>query len=74
MKSFIVRVGAIVAILLSAKAGVADEKIPKPEPQELKRTTAQIIIDGDLTDAGWKTATYFDKFYELRLATIFQRK
>ena len=64
MKSFIARVGTIVAILLSAKAAIAEEPIPKPEPQQLKRTNAQIIIDGDLTDAGWKTATYFDRFYE----------
>ena len=63
MKSFIVRVGTIVAILLSAKAAVAEE-LPKPEPQQLKKTDAQIIVDGDLNDAGWKSATYFDKFYE----------
>jgi hypothetical protein len=35
-----------------------------PAPLELKKTSAPITLDGDLSDAAWQGATVIDKFYE----------
>jgi hypothetical protein len=64
MTSFTPRVGIIAAIFISAVSAIFAETAPKPQPQQLKRTNAPINVDGDLSDTGWKTATYFDQFYE----------
>lgn len=60
----------LAAVLLSVCAGIALAQTPPPAappppaPQELKKTTAPIALDGDLSDAGWQQATVIDRFYE----------
>lgn len=43
----------------------AEESIPPPTPsQQLRATSGQINIDGELDDDGWKDALVIDRFYE----------
>jgi uncharacterized protein DUF5916 len=37
---------------------------PPPPPIEIHHTSAPIVIDGDLSDAGWRDAAKIDRFYE----------
>jgi hypothetical protein len=37
---------------------------PPPAPQTLPRTSAAIVVDGDLGDPGWRDALVIDRFYE----------
>src|SRR5262245_36142584 len=51
--------------LIARQNGNAQETAPPPPPtQSLSRTGAEIKIDGDLTDPGWKDALVVDRFYE----------
>jgi hypothetical protein len=57
-------VTAVWAGLATAQQPAAPNVPPPPAPQMLKRTTAPITVDGDLSDAGWQQATVIDRFYE----------
>ena len=37
---------------------------PPPPPMEVHHSTAPIVVDGDLGDAGWRDAARIDRFYE----------
>jgi len=52
------------AIVSLPSAIHAEETIPPPAPQQLPRTSAEIKLDGNLDDPGWKAALVVDRFYE----------
>lgn len=56
------------AFLLTSLAGsvlnAAETVPPPPAPENLTKTSANIKVDGDLNDAGWKEALVIDRFYE----------
>src|SRR5437764_4367076 len=54
---------AMCAVLFAAAVARADAP-PAPPPIEIHRTTGPIVIDGDLSDAGWRDAAKIDRFYE----------
>ncbi len=56
------RAGVIVCLTVCNT--LAADTPPPPPPTELHRTSGPIVIDGDLSDAGWRGATAFDRFYE----------
>lgn len=65
------RFRALVMLSLTLCAALAVAQQPatpqapaSPAPQMLKKTTAPITLDGDLSDAGWQQATVIDRFYE----------
>src|SRR4029453_2325907 len=41
----------------------AEETIPPPAPQQLPRTSAEIKLDGNLDDPGWKDALVGSQLY-----------
>jgi len=53
-----------IAILMFAAAVARADAPPPPPPLQIHRTTAPIVIDGDLSDAGWRDAAKIDRFYE----------
>lgn len=53
-----------VFVFLFAATAVRAELPPPPAPIEIHRTTAPIVVDGDLSDAGWRDAAKIDQFYE----------
>jgi hypothetical protein len=50
---------ALVALLIATPLAAADDP-----PLAIKKATAPITIDGDLSDPGWKDALRFDTWYE----------
>ena len=61
------RLSLILALVASAAPGHAQEAPatpPKTPPMAIHRASAPIEVDGDLGDAGWKDALWFDDFYE----------
>lgn len=44
----------------------AEEAAPAAPKVEIHKTTGPITIDGDLSDAGWQSATKFETWYETR--------
>lgn len=53
----------ICGVLMFATTALAQTTQP-PSPEPLPRVDAQISIDGDLNDSGWKQALIIDKFVE----------
>jgi hypothetical protein len=51
------------ALLLTTIAAFADAP-PPPGPMNIPRTSAPIVLDGDLSDTAWQQAAVIDKFYE----------
>src|ERR1051326_5666263 len=51
----------IALLLLSIRAFAADEPLPTVH---ITHSTGPIIVDGDLSDAGWNGATKFEQWYE----------
>lgn len=62
--SIILNAGALVA--LGAVAGAAEPSSSPPPPPEIHivRTTGPIVIDGDLSDAGWKGVAPIETWFE----------
>lgn len=56
--------GFLLASLITPGLKAAETVPPPPAPEDLPRTAAEIKVDGDLDDAGWKQALIIDKFYE----------
>ncbi len=50
-------------ILFVASVAAADTP-PPPQPLSIPRASGTIRMDGDLSDAAWKTAAVIDRFYE----------
>jgi hypothetical protein len=49
---------------LSAVAGADEPNPPIPPPISLPRVSVAIVVDGDLSDPGWKDAAVVDTFFE----------
>jgi hypothetical protein len=58
------RVTVAVAVALIAVPLIAQTPFPAPAPIAIHRTSAPIVIDGDLSDAGWQDAAKVDQFFE----------
>jgi hypothetical protein len=56
--------GFLFAGLITSSLKAAETVPPPPPAENLPRTSAEIKVDGDLDDAGWKQALAIDKFYE----------
>jgi len=54
----------LLASFLASGLKAAETVPPPPAPEDLPRTSAEIKLDGDLDDAGWKQAVVIDKFFE----------
>ena len=52
-----------VAVLLTARAAVAQQAL-SGDTIHITRATGPITIDGDLSDAAWRSAIRVDKWYE----------
>jgi len=50
-------------VLFAAVVARADAP-PPPAPLAVHHSTAPIVVDGDLADAGWRDAAKIDRFYE----------
>ena len=53
----------LLLLLLPAAVALADAP-PPPGPMTIPRTSAPIVLDGDLSDTAWQQAAVIDKFYE----------
>jgi hypothetical protein len=54
----------LIGVLLSAPALPALAQQAANPPLNIRRLTAPVVIDGDLSDAGWQQAERIDKWYE----------
>lgn len=50
-------------VLFIASTAAADAP-PRPQPLSIPRASGAIRVDGDLSDAAWKSAAVIDQFYE----------
>src|SRR4051794_19082217 len=55
---------AMCALTLFAAAALRAQVPPPPPPIEIHRTTAPIVVDGDLSDSGWQSAAKLDQWLE----------
>src|SRR5262250_2058406 len=60
------RVGGILVCLLVAAAAAEAQQPPRSDIPEIRitRISPPIVLDGDLSDEGWKGATKVDTFFE----------
>jgi hypothetical protein len=56
---------AIAVTPLVATAHVAGQSTVSGEPITITRAAGSIVIDGDLSDAGWRDATRVERWYEI---------
>ncbi len=63
-RRLVVPVSLLCATFAFAQQPAAPQAPPPPAPQMLKKTSAPITLDGDLSDPGWQEATVIDRFYE----------
>jgi hypothetical protein len=60
-KGLLVRLVSVLVVT----SGVASGQSPAPaDPIQIHRAQGAIVIDGDLSDAGWRTAIRIEKWYE----------
>jgi Domain of unknown function (DUF5916)/Carbohydrate family 9 binding domain-like len=59
----LMRTSIVVALLALGPALLADTP-PPPPPLAIHRTAGAIVVDGDLSDAGWQNAATLDQFWE----------
>ena len=59
------RVGWLVAAVLTSLVRIANaQQVVPGDPLHVSRAAGRIVIDGDLSDDGWKGATPVDRWYE----------
>ncbi len=61
--SFVLMLCSLAGVMLAAPAMAVPEN---PGPIEIRRAAAPIVVDGDLSDAGWAGATRLDTWFETK--------
>src|SRR3954471_23575487 len=60
---------SLIAVLLVLAASALCAETPQPTATfPIKRAAGPIVIDGDLSDAGWKDAVRAEKWYETNVS------
>jgi len=65
-KNLISKTLTVIAILFTWSARPTAQSSLAGDTIHISRTTAPIVIDGDISDQGWRNATRIDKWYETK--------